>query len=276
MNTLSQRRIVLTGAAGGIGEPLTAQLVQRGAQVLAVGRNVEALQVLAQRHGGRVQVHACDVADDAQRRHLVQMLESWQPDTLVLGHAVGDFGWFEDAAATRLRQLIDTNLTASLLLVHAVLPVLQARPRAAVVAIGSTFGSLAFPGYAAYSASKFGLRGLFEALAREHADGTVHFQYLSPRATRTSFNSGPAQALNRALHTTEDDPVAVAAQLADGIARGDRRRQLGWPEKLLARLNGVLPALVDSGLRGKLPIIRQHARPQRPSTFQESSHASTP
>jgi short-subunit dehydrogenase len=183
---------------------------------------------------------------------------------LVLGAAVSHFGLFEDATDAALRAQLETNLLAPVRLVHALLPMLAAAaapgaPAPAVVAIGSTFGSLGYPGFAAYAASKFGLRGFIEAMAREHADGPVRWQYLAPRATRTAFNPPEVDALNAALGTAVDDPADVAARLLADIARGTRRRQLGWPERLFARLNGLLPELVDRALAGQLPTIRAHA-----------------
>ncbi|MEQ1767300.1 MAG: short chain dehydrogenase, partial [Methylotenera sp.] len=112
----------------------------------------------------------------------------------------------------------------------------------------------------AYSATKFGLRGLIEGLSREHADRNLQFQFLSPRATRTAFNTPAVEAMNREMKVAEDDPVDVAAQLVAAIASGRPRMQIGWPEKLFARINGALPGLVDRNLKSQLAIIRRHAR----------------
>jgi hypothetical protein len=83
-------------------------------------------------------------------------------------------------------------------------------------------------------------------------------------------------ALNAELGTAQDDPADVAGQLLHAIRRGDRRRQLGWPEKLFARLNGAFPALIDRALRGQLPIVRRHAGATSPvapeKTHEITSH----
>lgn len=196
---------------------------------------------------------------------------------LVLGHAKSAFGLFEDQHPDELEKLLQTNLVGSALLIHALLPVLRRHEQASVVAIGSTFGSIGFAGFAGfatYSASKFGLRGLMEALSREH-DGTgLSFQYLSPRATRTAFNTPAVDALNAELKVGSDAPETVAAALVHAIVQGDRRRQLGWPEKLFARINGMFPALVDRSLRAELPIIRRHAAQAQP-IHEDSSHEAT-
>lgn len=263
MSRLTGRTVLLTGASGGIGAALCDALVAADAWVIAVGRNAPRLEAIAARHPpGRVSAAQADLATDAGRAALVDAVSRREvaPSVLVMAHAMGGFGLFEDQPEAALRALVDTNLTGSLLLIHALLPVLRTHPRPAVVAVGSTFGSLAFPGFAAYSATKFGLRGLMEGLSREYADSGLRFQYLSPRATRTAFNTPQAEAMNREMRVAQDDPAAVAAQLVAAIADGRTRLQIGWPERLFVRLNGVLPGLIDRNLRAQLPIVRRHAR----------------
>jgi len=139
------------------------------------------------------------------------------------------------------------------------LAALLTQPQSAVVAVGSTFGSLAHPGFASYSASKFALRGFIEALGREYADTPLRAQWIAPRATDTGFNSAGAQALNRELKTRVDSPQQAAHAIVQAITQGRTRSQLGWPERLFAWLNGAFPALIDRGLRTSLPAVRRHA-----------------
>lgn len=263
MIALSGRTVLLTGASGGIGAALCDALVSAGARVIAVGRDETRLLRLAQQQPpGQVVPLVADLATDSGRAHAIAAASSLQqtPSILVLAHAQSAFGLFEDQSTSDLHALVETNLLGPMALIHGLLPTLQAHPQAAVVAIGSTFGSLAFPGFAAYSATKFGLRGLIEGLSREHADRNLQFQFLSPRATRTAFNTPAVEAMNREMKVAEDDPVDVAAQLVAAIASGRPRMQIGWPEKLFARINGALPGLVDRNLKSQLAIIRRHAR----------------
>jgi short-subunit dehydrogenase len=263
MNPLDGRTVLLTGASGGIGAALCDALVAAGARVVAVGRNEDRLRAIAARHApSRILTVIADLADADGPTRLAAAVSQLQPtpSVLVLAHAQGAFGLFEQQSPQALQSLLNTNLVASMTLIHGLLPMLRAHPQASVAAIGSTFGSLAFPGFAAYSASKFGLRGLMEGLAREHADTPLRFQYLSPRATRTAFNTPQVEAMNREMKVAQDDPADVAAQLVAAIASGRRRLQIGWPEKLFARINGVLPGLVDRNLAAQLTIVRRHAR----------------
>jgi hypothetical protein len=73
------------------------------------------------------------------------------------------------------------------------------------------------------------------------------------------MNKPAVNELNRALKNCGDSPERVAGQIIQTLRRNAREAHLGFPERFLAWLNGVAPALIDRGLAGKLPIIKQHA-----------------
>ncbi|MBL8257656.1 MAG: SDR family oxidoreductase [Pseudoxanthomonas mexicana] len=272
---LAGRGVVLTGASGGIGAPLCVALTKAGAHVLAVGREEARLRPLAQQVSmGALHCVVADVATLEGQARIVQAAQAMQPtpSILMLAHAQSAFGLFGEQEPELMARLMQTNLVAPMQLISKMLPLLRMHEQSAVAVVGSTFGSLAFPGFAAYSASKFGLRGLTEALAREYADTQVKFQYLSPRATRTPFNTPSVDALNEELKVTSDDPTEVAHQLVQALEHGTPRLQMGWPEKLFARLNGLVPEMVDRNLRASLPIIQRFARRQRPALMENSPH----
>ncbi|AWH25371.1 SDR family oxidoreductase [Stenotrophomonas sp. YAU14D1_LEIMI4_1] len=259
---LRGRTVILTGASGGIGRLLCGGLVGEGAQVVAVGRNHSRLKALTDMlPEGAVIPAVADVGTAAGRGRLLAKVDALPrpPSVLVVGHASAAFGLFGTQTEQALEQLMQTNLVGSMLLIRVLLPLLERQPQASVAVLGSTFGSLAFPGFAAYSASKFGLRGLVEGLGREYAGSTVKFQYLSPRATRTDFNSAAVDAMNAELGVSHDSAEKVASALLQALRTGNPRLQLGWPERLFARLNGLLPELVDRSLRKQLPVVRRHA-----------------
>jgi short-subunit dehydrogenase len=121
------------------------------------------------------------------------------------------------------------------------------------------FGAIAYPGHTVYSATKFALRGFSEALRRELTGTSVRVHYLAPRATRTRFNSSEVESLNERFGIAMDPPERVAAALLDLLERDRIEAVLGWPERFFARLNALLPRLVDRALAKQIPIIRQHA-----------------
>lgn len=263
---LSGKTIVLTGATGGIGQAIAAQLAKAGARLLLVGRNQTLLSqlqaTLAAQASGRgedLQV----VADLTTQTGLQQVVAAAEAtggiDGLVNNAGVSQFALYDqqDFAAQ-----LSLNLLAPMQLTQQLLPQLLQRDEALVVNVGSAFGSIGHAGYSGYCASKFGLRGFTEALRRELADSAVQVLYFAPRATATAINSPAVVEMNKALGNQTDHPSQVAVELLAQIHRDEARRYVGWPEKLFVRLNALLPSLVDKALAGKLAQIRRFARQQ--------------
>jgi short-subunit dehydrogenase len=256
-------RVLLTGASGGIGRALAAELHGHGAAVLLVGRDATTLGALLEALGGasgRLQACVADLSTETGRHETAARAAGWGCNVLLNKAGLGEFGFVDDQTDAGLERLFAVNVLAPMQLTRALLPHLRAQPRAAVLNIGSVFGSLAYPGFAAYSASKFALRGFTEALRRELADSSVTVHYLAPRATRTGMNASAVERMNAELGVTMDPPGLVARAARDLLEDGGREAVLGWPEKLFVRINALLPGVVDGSLRRQLPIIRRHAQ----------------
>ncbi len=256
---LDQARILLTGASGGLGQELAQQFAAAGAQLLVAGRDPARLAALT----SNLTTECSSVRADLNRPEGIAAVagaaREFGINVLVNNAGVGGFGLFDRQDWLDVEQVLATNLVAPLRLTHALLPWLKRQPEAAIVNIGSTFGSLPFPGFAAYSAAKAGLRGFSQALRRELADTPVAVIHLAPRAIDTPLNSADVNALNRALGNRCDSPEKVARQTLDALRRGHGEHHFGFPERLFAWINGIAPALIDRGLAAKLPLIKQHA-----------------
>ena len=255
---LHDARVVLTGASGGIGLAIVQALCAAGAQVLAVARHQEALLPMLKRYPQQLRWVAADLTVEGDRRKVLAAAQAVGGINLLINAAgVNHFAMLEQLDDSEINAMLAVNISAPICLTRLLLPLLKQADSAMVVNVGSTYGSIGYPGYAGYCASKFALRGFSEALRRELADTRVSVLYVAPRATRTSMNSAAAQALNDALKANVDDPQAVASAVVHAIA-GDRRElYLGWPERFFVRLNSLLPNLVDRGLRKQLPLIRR-------------------
>ena len=255
---LSEARVVLTGASGGIGLAIATALCASGAQVLAVARHREPLVPLLELYPRNLCWVRADLTLLSDRRQVLARAQSNGGINLLINAAgVNHFAMLEQLDDSEINSMLAVNISAPMCLTKLMLPLLKQADSAMVVNVGSTYGSIGYPGYASYCATKFALRGFSEALRRELADTRVNVLYVAPRATRTSMNSPAAQALNDALKTNVDDPQTVAAAVIHAIA-GDRRDlYLGWPERFFVRLNSLLPHLVDRGLRKQLPLIRR-------------------
>jgi short-subunit dehydrogenase len=244
---------LLTGAGGGIGAAMARALADAGVRLLLVGRTAAPLQTLATELGGAHQVLVADLATE-DGRDSVQRYCAALPDgldILVNNAGISDFGAFETQPPARLQELIGTNLLAPMLLTQALLPALRRAPRGLIVNVGSAFGAIGHPGFAAYCAGKFGLRGF----------STVGVLYLAPRATATAINSTRVLELNAALGNRVDPPEVVAQALLQQLRRERPRHTVGRPERLFVRLNALLPGLLDRALARRLPVIRRFFTP---------------
>ncbi len=256
-------RALVTGASGGIGQALVDTLCAGGARLLLAARRPLTLESLARSHPGQVTVVEADLLTAAGRDAvLAAAQELGGLNCLINAAGVNRFGLLEDQDDDALAELIGLNLTATVQLTARLLPLLQQADKALIVNVGSTFGSIGHPGFAAYCASKFALRGFSEALRRELADTRVKVLYVAPRATRTAMNSTPVMEMNAALSVAMDAPETVAAAIVDAIRAERRESYLGWPEKLFVRLNGLLPRAVDRALRKQLPVVKRFGRGQ--------------
>jgi short-subunit dehydrogenase len=261
MNILG-KNIILTGATGGIGQAIAKDLSAAGAHLILVARNDERLSSLVDELGTyKHRAISADLSCDDGRQQVVDSCCDADISLLINAAGTNEFGLFEKQSAESVRQLLDINLLSPILLSLALLPLLQQQDESRIINIGSTFGSIGYPGFGTYCASKFGLRGFTESLRRELADTNTRISYVAPRATRTEFNTDTVVAMNDALGTEMDDPALVAAEVMQ-VIRGpaDTDKYIGWPEKLFVRVNALFPGVVDNSLRKQLPIIRRFAR----------------
>jgi short-subunit dehydrogenase len=248
-------RALLTGASGGIGRAIAAALGPHCAELVLVGRDAARLAESAAAAGPAARTVVADLAR-AEGRDAISLPGI---NLLINNAGAGDFGWLEGQSDATLARIVETNVLAPMQLTRRLLPELRRQPEAWIVNVGSIMGYLGYPGHAAYCASKFALRGFSEALRRELADGPVRVLYLAPRATRTAMNGAGICELNAELGVAMDDPALVARELLALLRRPTHERLLGMPEAFFARLNQLLPGLVDYALRRQLPIIRRHA-----------------
>lgn len=258
-------RVLLTGAAGGIGSALAEQLLQRGATLALIGRNEAAMKSLIDNlgdSGGSFHASNTDLLDPAARKQSIVEARDLMGGVDILINCAGQssFRPFPDEDPQALENIIQLNLLTPMLLVRQLLPEMIERGNGRIVNIGSTFGSIGFGWFTAYSASKFGLRGFSEALRRE-LDGTgVGVTYVAPRAVKTDLNSGAVYRMAEATGMNMDEPAWVAAKIVAAIAADVKDVYLGFPEKYFARLNSFLPRLVDAGLRKQNHLIERFAR----------------
>ncbi len=259
---LKQQRILLTGANGGIGRLLGGELLARGARLgrlVRQGDDVLAADRVPAAYAGQNLTLACDITQSEQRAQAINAItRAWGGiDILINLAGVLDFGDVQDGDPGLLHQLIQVNIEAPMQLTRAVLPGMLERGHGRIVNVGSTFGSIGFPLFASYSASKFALRGYSQALRRELAGSGVGVTYVAPRAVNTPLNPPVVHAMAAQGMMHMDEPAPVALAITKAIEKERAEAYLGFPESLFARLNGIWPGLVDLALRQQLPALRK-------------------
>ena len=264
---LKGARVLLTGANGGIGSAIADELAAKGAVLALVGQKIQDTTILAahlqQRHPEAI-VHAfgANLLDADACETVVRDAQVLLGDIDILINCAGlmSFRPFDQEQPEVIERIVQLNLIAPMLLVREVLPAMLARRQGQIVNIGSTFGSIGFAWFAAYSASKFGLRGLSEALRRELHGTGVNVTYVAPRAVKTALNSDAVYRMAEQTGMSMDSPEWVARQAVAAIEKDAKDVYLGFPEKFFARLNALWPRFVDGGLRGKNQVMADFAR----------------
>jgi short-subunit dehydrogenase len=269
MNLQSQR-VLITGAGGGIGRALVRELATRGARLCVLEHSPEAAATLLDElkplgispllaYGDLTQAETRDAA-------LALVERTWGGLDLLINLAgVLDFVRYHEQDPGLISRLIKVNIEVPMQLARAVLPGMIERGHGRIVNVGSMFGSIGFPLFAAYSASKFALRGFSQALRRELAGTGVGVTYVSPRAVKTPLNPPVVHAMaDRGLmHMDAPGPVALA--IVRAIERDRKESYLGLPEGIFARINGILPGLVDRALARQVPTLMVYATQAKPA-----------
>jgi len=262
---LQNQRILITGATGGIGCHIAAELAHQGARIVLVGRKQAMLdelkQSLGEVTGADIYAISADLSNGEGRRHLVSEVRKavGGVDILINNAGVVDFHDFSHQDPAMIDRIMQTNLLAPMQLTRELLPDMLHQGHGRIVNVGSTFGSIGFAYFAAYSSSKFALRGFSEALRRELAGTGVGVTYVAPRAVKTSANSAAVYEMAEATKMNMDEPETVAAFVVESIRKEKEIAYYGWPEKLFVRINALLPKLVDGALRKQNQIMARFA-----------------
>lgn len=215
---------LVTGATSGIGEATAYRLQARNYVVFAAGRNRAALDSLQSRG---LQARALDVTDEAAVTRLMDEIHTAYGGVDVLVNSAG-FPLpcpLEQVALSELRNLLETNVIATLNLSQAVLPGMRARETGTIVTIGSTGGRFTSPGAGAYHVAKYGVEALSLALRAEVAQFGVRVVLIDPTGVRTRF----VQSQLEAKHSySDDDPY------------GEFKRRYADTTRALTKMPGMM------------------------------------
>ncbi len=180
---LDGKKALVTGASRGLGLFIAKELASAGAEVVITGRKRETLEAAAHAAGAGLIPEPCDHTDEGAVEDLARRVKGGRgaPDILVNNAGMWEGGMPVARMTTdSWRRILETNLTAVFFTTRAFLPSMIERGSGEIVVIGSTSSLRADPGSSAYAASKFGLRGFTESLAKEVRKHGVRATLLCP------------------------------------------------------------------------------------------------
>ena len=223
---LISKTAIVTGGSRGIGLSVAECLLAEGASVVISGLNEKHLRTAegtlagASKNGARLLAMQADVRDPAAAERLVAAaVERFGGlDVLVNNAGIGAFVNVADMTLDEWRRVIDTNLNGVFYCTRAAIPHMKARGGGWIVNVSSLAGKNAFPGGAAYCASKSGLNAFSEALMQEVRHDGIRVTYVMPGSVRTRFSSGGDEAGSEWKLAPED----VAQVVMDLLAHPDR------------------------------------------------------
>lgn len=245
---MSKQVWFITGASSGFGVAFARYALEQGHCVVATARDVSKLAPIEALAPQRVLCLAVDVtrSGDLDAAAGAALARFGRIDVLFNNAGYGIVGAVEETPETELRALMETNFFGAVAAANAVLPAMRTQRSGAIVNISSLGGQVSFAGFGAYSATKFALEGLSEAMAAELAPFGIKVLIVEPGAFRTSFAAsalkhmpvmdayrdvvGGTRDFARSMHTTQPgDPIKAAAAIAKALAadKTPLRLQLG-------------------------------------------------
>lgn len=256
MRTLSEKVVVLTGAASGIGRALAVRLGREGAALALADVDERGLRETAALLPNERSV-TTDVVDVARWDEVSAWADSVQDghggaDVVINNAGVGCVATFEQTTLDDFDHVLGVNLWGPVHVLKAFLPQLRRASRAHVVNVGSVNSFVSFPTSVAYNVSKHGLAALTDTLAQELSGSSITVSAVFPGGVATNI-------ARRALHNEDADhdaftrramttPERAADVIVRGILRGRRRIYVGLDSRLLAFLRRLVPGALLRGI----------------------------
>jgi NAD(P)-dependent dehydrogenase (short-subunit alcohol dehydrogenase family) len=249
----------ITGASTGFGKSFAEYAIQQGYQVVVTARRLDKLESIKALAPGQVEAVRMDVNNGAEVAAAVAAAVSrfGRIDVLINNAGYGIVGAVEETPEQELRAQMETNFFGAVSVTRSLLPLFRQQQSGAIVNISSLGGQLSYPGFGAYSASKFALEGISEALAAELAPFGIKVLIVEPGQFKTDL-AGAAMKYMPEIPAYKD----TAGQTRN-FAQGMHGTQNGDPFKAAAAIDKALAA-ADTPLRLQLGedavnAIRQHS-----------------
>lgn len=230
---MSNKVWLITGVSSGFGYELTKQLLEKGETVVGTVRSDKNVREFMKAYPDTFFRQFLDVTEVKAINDLVKNVykKLGRIDVVISNAGYGLFGAAEELSNEEIDQIIATNLTGSIQLIRSVLPFMRKQGYGRIVQISSYGGQVAFAGNSLYHATKWGIEGFVESVAKEVAPFNIGMTIVEPGGARTQFRYGSAQVANLMSEYNGNPAHAFLTMLNpdNGLAAGD-------PEKMATRI----------------------------------------
>ena len=252
---IKDKVFVVTGGGNGIGREVVLELIRRGGRVTAVDLSEAGLAetvALAKAPEGWLSTHALSVSDRAAVEALPEQVVAAHGNVdgvLNIAGIIQRFVHVEELSIEEIEKVMAVNFWGTLYMDKAFLPLLKARPAAALLNVSSMGGLVPVPGQGAYGASKGAVKLLTETLYAELRGTNVAVTVVFPGGVGTNITensgvdmpAGAAEAVESGKTPKMTAPDDAARQIVDAVQEGKFRLLIGSDAKMLDRLSRVNP-----------------------------------
>ena len=192
-NSLKDKKAIITGASGGIGENIALSLAKEGVKLALLGRNKEKLEALAEKNRQISGEKAVILAGDITSAEFVQLAVKEAQgklggiDFLINNAGVAHSTPFEEITEEQYDLIMDTNVKAPFMFCRNALPALRKSDSATIINIASVTAHKGYPLQSVYTASKHALAGFSKSLAKEVYEENIRVHVISPGGVFTDM-----------------------------------------------------------------------------------------
>lgn len=224
---MEQRTWLITGVSSGLGKAMAGQLLARGDRVIGTVRYRGKVADFLKQYPWTFKAECLDLTKVQDIHSLVghAFLEG-EVDVVVSNAGYGLFGAAEEVSDSEIDHIIATNLVGSMQFIRTAIPHMRRQRSGRIIQISSYGGIVAYPGSSVYHATKFGIEGFCEAVAREIAPFGIGMTIVEPGGARTQFRYGNAKVA-RDIPAYDGTPAHAFLSMlnpANGLAPGDPER----------------------------------------------------
>lgn len=261
---IKNKVVALTGAGSGIGQALARELANQGCHLALADINVEALKQTVSfltQYDIIVSKHKVDVSNKEQVHHFADAVvaQHGHVDMLINNAGVALMESVEDVTYDDLEWIMGINFWGVVYGTKAFLPYLRQRPWGHIANVSSIAGLVGLPVQAAYSSTKFAVRGFTESLRLELAGSNITTSCTHPGGVKTNIVRNARYYKNPDKQEEVADQAACAARfestlapttteqaakkIVKGIKKSKSKILIGWDARLIDFISRFLPSL---------------------------------